>query len=141
MSGSDEISEHLAEYLEALWYFEEHGLLPAKIKDIAESLKFKPPSVVEMLKKLAERNYVEYIDRKGAKLTPKGRKAITQIIRNHRLIEVLLKDTLHEELDENAVCGLEHHMTENIANALCTLLKHPSKCPHGRPIPKGKCDQ
>ncbi|MFQ6134544.1 MAG: iron dependent repressor, metal binding and dimerization domain protein, partial [Nitrososphaerales archaeon] len=34
---------------------------------------------------------------------------------------------------------IEHHMTEEFADALCTLMKHPRKCPHGNPIPKGRC--
>jgi DtxR family transcriptional regulator, Mn-dependent transcriptional regulator len=30
-------------------------------------------------------------------------------------------------------------MKNIFTDALCTLLEHPRKCPHGHSIPKGKC--
>jgi DtxR family transcriptional regulator, Mn-dependent transcriptional regulator len=37
------------------------------------------------------------------------------------------------------VCGIEHHMKNIFTDALCTLLNHPSKCPHDYDIPSGQC--
>jgi Mn-dependent DtxR family transcriptional regulator len=50
------------------------------------------------------------------------------MIRNTRLLEVLMKDALKIEIDEEMACGIEHHMKNVFTDALCTLLKHPRNC-------------
>jgi DtxR family Mn-dependent transcriptional regulator len=134
-----EISENVGEYLEALWISEEGGQPLARTSLIAQHLGVSPPSVVEMLKNLQERGYLTYKPRKGVKLTEKGRSIARQIIRNHRLTEILMKETLNINIDEDIACGLEHHMNKEFADAICTLLKHPRQCPHGNNVPYGKC--
>ena len=125
--------------MEALLRANEHGQDLTQIKWIAEYLGVAPPSVVEMLRKMEEENYVEYLSRKGVRLTNKGKKIAKAVIRNHRLIEVMMEKTLHIPMDHESVCGIEHHMDRDFTNALCTLLNHPRKCPHGELIPKGEC--
>jgi DtxR family Mn-dependent transcriptional regulator len=132
-------SENEEEYLEALWTFEERGRTIAKISSIAKQLGVTPPSVVEMLKKLTKRELVIYHPYRGVQLTKMGRGIAKQVIRNHRLIEVLMKQTLDIHVDENVACGVEHHMTDEFTRALCILLGHPRACPHGNRIPKGNC--
>ncbi len=134
-----EVSENIQEYLEAVWISEESGESLARISWIAEQLHIADPSAVEMLKKLEEHGYVVYEARRGVRLTDRGRTIAERIVRNHRLIEVLMKKTLNVKVDETTACGIEHHMSEDFANALCTQLGHPRQCPHERPIPKGKC--
>jgi len=137
--GRMEVSENVEEYLEALWLSEEAGRPLARITWTAQQIGVSAPSTVEMLKKLEERGLVAYETRKGVKLSEKGRAIARQIIRNHRLTELLMKETLNVSVDEGTVCGIEHHMTEEFADALCTLLKHPRLCPHGNKIPAGEC--
>jgi DtxR family Mn-dependent transcriptional regulator len=127
------------EYLELLFVFEEKGEELVRIRSVSEELGISPPSAVQMLKKLEKRGLVDYVMREGVRLTEKGRSAATKIIRNHRLIEILMQKTLNKKVDEEVVCGLEHHMSEEFADAICTLLKHPRRCPHGNQIPEGEC--
>jgi DtxR family transcriptional regulator, Mn-dependent transcriptional regulator len=51
----------------------------------------------------------------------------------------LMKDALKIDIEEEMVCGIEHHMKKIFTEALCTLLKHPKVCPHGYHIPAGVC--
>ena len=134
-----EVSESVEEYLEALWISEESGERLARIKWVAHHLGIAAPSAVEMLKKLQKEGFVIYESRHGIQLTPKGKEIAKRIIRSHRLIEVLMHETLKTDISEENVCGIEHHMDEDFTAALCTLLKHPRQCPHGNLIPKGKC--
>ena len=60
-------------------------------------------------------------------------------MRNSRLLEVLMQSALKIEIDEEMVCGIEHHMNEQFTDALCTMLNHPRICPHNNEIPKGDC--
>jgi len=133
------ISETVEEYLETLWISEERGERIAHLTWVADHLQIAAPSALEMLKKLEKEDLVVYKVRQGIELTEKGRKIARRIIRAHRLTEVLMKETLKTDIHEDTVCGLEHHMDEEFMDALCTLLNHPTKCPHGHPIPKGKC--
>lgn len=131
-------SEHIEMYLKAIWYILERGE-EVKVSSIAKTLNVTQPSVVGMLQKLNSANLVEY--RKGSlvQMTTEGERTGKRMIRNTRLLEVLMKDALKMEIDEEMVCGIEHHMKTIFTDALCTLLKHPRKCPHGHTIPQGQC--
>jgi DtxR family Mn-dependent transcriptional regulator len=138
-----EITENIEEYLELLWNLTEEGSRDiAKINQVAEGLDIAPPSAVEMLKKMTALGLVNYLPREGVTLTGKGREKARQVVRNHRLAELLLTDILGMGLDRDVhshACGLEHHISEEVAEAVCTRLSHPKRCPHGKPIPEGNC--
>jgi len=132
-------AESVEMYLKAIWYIRENGE-DVKVSSIANLLNVKQPSVVQMLHKLNKDHLVEYAKgRKLVRMTPNGEKIGKQMIRNTRLLEVLMKDALKIEIDEEMVCGIEHHMKQIFANALCTLLDHPRECPHNKEIPYGEC--
>lgn len=130
---------HSEEYLEALWLLENAGEHQARIRSLAQLLDIAPPSVVQMLKKMEEMGLVKYPKHKGVSLTRKGREIGKKMVRNGRLMEVFAKNKLKIEVDDRLACGMEHHMTEEFSNALCTYLNHPRECPHGFKIPKGVC--
>lgn len=129
--------EHVEMYLKAIWMLRERGE-EAKVSVIAKVLNIKQPSVVQMLRKLQRGGYLTYRDGK-AELKAKGEEIGRQMVRNSRLLEVLMKNTLKIDLDEEMVCGMEHHMSKRFADAICTLLNHPRICPHGYAIPEGEC--
>jgi DtxR family Mn-dependent transcriptional regulator len=130
-------AEHVEMYLKAIWHIKERND-PVKISTIAKMLNVRQPSVVQMLKKLNEQNLVNY-SKAGVSLTEGGEKVGSSMMRNSRLLEVLMDSALKVEIDEEMVCGIEHHMSKQFTDALCTMLKHPRKCPHGHEIPPGNC--
>ena len=129
--------EHVEMYLKAIWHIKERKE-DVKISSIAKMLNVRQPSVVQMLKKLNTKNLVNY-NKAGVKLTEEGQSVGANMMRNSRLLEVLMETTLKVEIDEEMVCGIEHHMKKEFTDALCTMLKHPRKCPHDREIPMGEC--
>lgn len=131
-------SEHIEMYLKAIWYIAEKGE-EVKVSSIAKLLNVKQPSVMQMLKKLDGLNLVRYKIGGDVKITPEGELVGKQMIRNTRLLEVLMRDSLKIKIDEEMVCGIEHHMKNIFTNAMCSLLNHPRQCPHGHDIPKGSC--
>jgi len=132
-------AEHIEMYLKAIWHLKEREE-DVKISTIAKMLKVRQPSVVQMLKKLNGKDLVNY-NKAGVKLTEEGQAVGASMMRNSRLLEVLMESALKVEIDEEMVCGIEHHMKKEFTNALCTMLKHPRKCPHDREIPMGECCQ
>ena len=130
-------AEHVEMYLKAIWHIKERKD-PVKISTIAKMLNVRQPSVVQMLKKLNEKELVEY-NKAGVSLTDSGENVGSNMMRNSRLLEVLMDSALKVEIDEEMVCGIEHHMNKQFTDALCTMLNHPRKCPHVHKIPRGEC--
>ena len=130
-------AEHVEMYLKAIWHIKERND-PVKISTIAKMLNVRQPSVVQMLKKLNQKELVEY-NKAGVSLTEGCENVGSNMMRNSRLLEVLMDSALKVEIDEEMVCGIEHHMNKQFTDALCTMLNHPRKCPHDHKIPKGEC--
>lgn len=130
-------AEHVEMYLKAIWHIKERGK-SVKITTIADMLHVRQPSVVQMLKKLDSKKLVKY-NKAGVKLTEEGERIGSSMMRNSRLLEVLMESALKVKIDEEMVCGIEHHMNKQFTDALCTMLKHPRKSPHGYDIPPGEC--
>jgi|TARA_B100000470_G_scaffold156887_1_gene122564 DtxR family Mn-dependent transcriptional regulator len=130
-------AEHTEMYLKAIWHIKEKGDA-VKISTIAKRLNVRQPSVVQMLKKLAGRELVKY-NKAGVSLSESGEKIAASMIRNSRLLEVLMASALKIDIDEEMVCGIEHHMNKQFTEALCVMLQCPSKSPRGRDIPMGDC--
>ena len=74
-------------------------------------------------------------------LTPAGESLARDVVRRHRLTERLFKDLLavSDSTMEDQACELEHILSPEATESVCTLLGHPPTCPHGRPIPPGAC--
>ena len=130
-------AEHVEMYLKAIWHIKESGG-DVKISTIAKMLNIRQPSVVQMLKKLNGKNLVEY-NKAGVNLTDEGERIGSSMMRNSRLLEVLMDSALKVAIDEEMVCGIEHHMNKQFTDALCVMLGHPRKCPHDHQIPMGEC--
>ena len=103
-------------------------------------LNIREPSVIQMLKKINVQNLVNY-NKAGVKLTEDGQKIATTMMRNSRLLEVMMENTLKIKIEWEMVCGIEHHMNKQFTDALCTMFNHPRKYPHDHEIQIGECCQ
>jgi DtxR family transcriptional regulator, Mn-dependent transcriptional regulator len=131
------LSESVEEYLEAIYSFNERRQL-AKNQDLSEKLRVSPPSVTEMIKKLADDDLVTYEPYKGVLLTGKGMARAQNVVRKHRLLERFLHDSLGLKMEKvhDEACKLEHGISDEAAAALCDTLNSPKTCPDDdRPIP------
>lgn len=127
---------NVEEVLEALWVCAE------KKDHRIEALRqwCVVPIDQELLAALEKDNLIAY-DGEMILLTNQGREQAAQITRRHRLAERLLVDVLGMSLQdaEKGACEFEHVVAPEVADSICTLLGHPRQCPHGAPIPHGKC--
>lgn len=105
---------------------------------IAEALGNNAASVVDMIRKLTDKQLIEYDKKKGVRLTQQGLKDSVLIIRKHRLWEVFLLEKLGFHWDEihDIAEELEHVSNTNLADRLDKFLGFPEYDPHGDPIPK-----
>ena len=129
------LSDKAEEILEALWItVEEEG--GAFLDPEKAAIPIDDPAYAE----LTGRALVEV--RQGmVYFRPEGREEGRMTIRRHRLAERLMMDVLNirgEDGDYKA-CQFEHLLNEGVDTKVCTMLNHPTTCPHGKPIPSGEC--
>jgi DtxR family Mn-dependent transcriptional regulator len=127
-------------YIKTIYHLSGETNSEVSTNGISEVLKTKPASVTDMLKKLSDKSYLNYIKYQGVTLTKKGKQEALQIIRKHRLWEVFLVNKLHFHWDEvhEIAEQLEHIQSNVLINRLDEFLGNPSVDPHGDPIPDNK---
>ena len=129
-------SQSEEDYLKALYHLE-MDFDSVSTNSIADYLDMKPSSVTDMLKKLAEKKFINYQKYKGTSLTKKGKLIALTIIRKHRLWETFLVDKLGFGWDQVHIIAeqLEHIKSEELIENLDNFLGNPKYDPHGDPIP------
>ena len=126
------------EYLQTMFWLEEAGL-EITGANIARAMQLSPPTVHEMIGRLAEDGYVERGEDKSLGFTDSGRSEAEAVVRRHRLIERFLTDVLgipwdevHEEAER-----LEHAMSPVLEERMLAAIGDAKTCPHGHPIVEG----
>ena len=124
-------------YLKTIYHLISSSDKEVSTNSIAESIETKASSVTDMLKKLAEKDLVNYVKYQGVSLTANGLLAAKMIVRKHRLWEVFLVEKLDFSWDEvhDIAEQLEHIKSEKLINKLDDFLGNPTEDPHGDPIP------
>ncbi|MCL4536278.1 MAG: metal-dependent transcriptional regulator [Nitrospirae bacterium] len=129
------LSDKAEEILEHLWIMTyEMKQEMANFKDL--KTERDAPEVTELL----ALNYIS-VFRDGIRLRKEGMKEAENAVRRHRLAERLMVDVLDlkKPLMEETACRFEHLLHKDVEESICTLLGHPAFCPHGKPIPQGRC--
>lgn len=112
----------------------------ATTNDIASALGTKAASVTDMLKKLSDKNLINYARYQGVTLTNDGERIALGIVRKHRLWECFLVEKLNFKWDEvhEMAEELEHISSAELINRLDEFMGCPPFDPHGDPIPNNK---
>ena len=127
-------------YLKAIYHLTVVSTSGVSTNAISEAMETKASSVTDMLKKLSEKDLVNYKKYQGVSLTEKGKLEAKMIVRKHRLWEVFLVEKLDFSWDEvhDIAEQLEHIKSEKLINKLDDFLGNPTEDPHGDPIPNAQ---
>jgi DtxR family transcriptional regulator, Mn-dependent transcriptional regulator len=118
-----------------------HGVIgsgePMTTGGLARRLGVSSPSVSSMLKRLESDGLVERPEGTGLLLTAAGEQMALRVVRRHRLLETLLVRALGMTWDEVHVEAdlLEHAVSDRLEERMDAVLGHPTRDPHGDPIP------
>ncbi|MSX02037.1 MAG: metal-dependent transcriptional regulator [Actinobacteria bacterium] len=129
-------SAAVEDYAKAIYALQRHTNGPVTTTALAERLGVSPASASGMVRKLGEIGLAEHEPYKGVELTAAGRAVALEVIRHHRLLELLLADLgvpwdrVHDEAEV-----LEHHISEEFEALIAERLGDPTHDPHGDPIP------
>lgn len=128
--------ERIEEGLELLWLLDEDSYHELE----RFRLNSDDPDFDSLIAWMREDGLIEIKDGKIF-LTEKGSEKAKALIRRHRLAERLFTDVFEMRADqvESDACKMEHILSEELTDSVCTFLGHPPSCPHGKPIPRGEC--
>ena len=128
-----ELDERAEEVLETLWI----STKEEKAESVALSQLDEYEGGVDQLIKTG---FILVSDGQ-VRLTDQGDSRARDVVRRHRLAERLLTDVLNAEdmIMHEKACKFEHLLDRGLDENICTMLGHPKVCPHGKPIPPGKC--
>lgn len=124
-------------YLRAIWNLGEWSAEPVSTSAVAAKVGLRLSTVSDALKKLTEQGLVAHSPYGAIELTEQGRALAVEMVRRHRLIETFLVEMLGYRWDQvhDEAEHLEHAASDFMIDRLDDLLGHPSRDPHGDPIP------
>ena len=129
-----QIEDDIDDALEQLWLLHEENKL-----DRVHAMQ-GPLMKEEMISHLRSIRMIQ-TENGSISFTSTGETRARDIIRRHRLGECLFAQTFglstREASDE--ACQLEHIISQDVAERICSFLGHPLHCPHGHDIPPGRC--
>ncbi|MGG7466108.1 metal-dependent transcriptional regulator [Plantibacter sp. YIM 135347] len=125
------------DYLKAIWSATEWSDEPATVKHLADRMGVRPATASDAVKRLAAQGFVVHEPYGSIELTDAGRVHAVAMVRRHRLIETFLVELLGYGWDEvhDEAEILEHAVSDTMIERIDTALGHPSRDPHGDPIP------
>jgi len=113
----------MEDYLEKIYLLiKEKGY--ARMADVASLLDVSSSSATKMIQKLDEMGFVVYEKYRGFILTEKGRKIAQSLVEKHQLLEDFLRMMgVHEENIYQEVEGIEHHISQQTAFCITSLVQ------------------
>jgi DtxR family Mn-dependent transcriptional regulator len=123
-------------YLKAIFHLRKDDNT-VTVNELSKFMNVKMPSVNNMMKKFAQKDWVIYETYKPLIITELGKKEAALIVRKHRLTEMFLVEKMNfgwENVHEIAE-QLEHVHSEMFFDKMDELLQFPKFDPHGEPIP------
>ncbi len=116
MSTHTSLSPSLEDYLETIYLLGKETD-PVRIKDIADTLKVKMPSVIGALKILKEKGFIHYEKTDPLFLTEEGLTIAESVFKRHRILAEFLEHEvlLSPEQADTAACRIEHILDPDTA--------------------------
>jgi DtxR family transcriptional regulator, Mn-dependent transcriptional regulator len=125
------------DYLKVIWTAQEWSREKVSTKMLAERIGVSASTASESIRKLADQGLVDHEKYGAVTLTDAGREAALAMVRRHRLMETFLVRELGYSWDEvhDEAEVLEHAVSDTMLARIDAKLGHPTRDPHGDPIP------
>ncbi len=124
-------------YINVIFYLERESSGRVLTNAIAHKLQNNAATVSNMLKILKGKHLIDYVRYQGVRLTQKGERLATALIRRHRQWETFLVRKLNSGWDEvhDIAKQMEHIQSDKLTQYLDDYLGNPAVDPHGERIP------
>jgi len=133
----DDLTTVAQDYLKTIWTAQEWSHEKVSTKMLAERIGVSASTASESIRKLADQGLVHHEKYGAVTLTDAGRSAALAMVRRHRLLETFLVNELGYSWDEvhDEAEILEHAVSDRMLDRMDAKLGHPTRDPHGDPIP------
>lgn len=123
-------------YLKTILELEEEEVAALRAR-IAERLHQSGPTVSQTVARMSRDGLLTVEDDRHLQLTDAGRAHAVQVMRKHRLAELLLVEVvgMPYEAAHDEACRWEHVMSEEVERRVYRMLGRPARSPYGNPIP------
>lgn len=122
-------SQSEEDYLETLYIIQQEGRV-TRVKDVAEALDVKMPSVVSAIRSLADKGLVTQERYSHIELTEMGESIAKDVYARHKILYAFLHEILGLEskiADEDA-CRIEHHLSPETRERLLRIVEFTRSC-------------
>ena len=121
------VSSRVEDFLEVIVELEDKNG-EASVSEIASHLAISRPSVVRMLRKMANDGWIEQIPYRPVKLCPKGREHAEWMRERHSILfQFLTSIGIEETTAHHETEGIEHHLSENTVRQIEKMMKNLEK--------------
>lgn len=129
-----QLSHCLEDYLEAIYVISLNRKV-VRVKEIADFLNVKTPSVVDAISKLQDKGLVIHEKYGYLTLTKKGQDSAREIYKKHEEIYKFLNQFLgmNDEVSEKDACGMEHYISKETLGKIIKLMQYVESDPEGYP--------
>ena len=120
----------MEDYLEAIFDLDREKKV-VRVRDIAQRMDVKMPTVSSMLKTLRDRGMVHYEKHEYVELTPGGSKVGKEMNRRHVILKQFLTEILKIKngIAEKEACQMEHALSAKTLDRLTTFMEFIQSCP------------
>jgi DtxR family Mn-dependent transcriptional regulator len=122
-------------YLQTMYRLNESDDI-ASVSVLARKFDVRPPTAIEILRKLQAKGLVVQKPWKVPELSTRGMAIAESIIHQHRIVELYLNTTLG--LSSQTSCDeatkIDYLLDKTVIEKMCRALNRPTKCLHGNPI-------
>lgn len=126
------LSQSLEDYLETIHMLRVEGKV-ARVKDIADALSVKMPSVTKAIVELKKLGYVTQEPYAGVELTQNGEQMAASILNRHILLKSFLQRLgVSEAVADKDACCMEHILSAETLSKIEDFVKPVHRAPRKR---------
>lgn len=124
------LSQSLEDYLETIMLLDREQDA-VRVKDVAENMGVKKPSVVSAVRSLEEKGYLVHEHYGFIKLTSKGLEIAEDVYRNHQLLYTFFSTVLgvDDEIADKDACMIEHYISDHTRDRLIKFIEFVNRYP------------
>lgn len=136
MKVASKLTENEGRYIMFVYRKQHEELTQVKTTLLANAFGVRPATVTEMLQKLAYKGLLKYTRYHGIELTREGAAEARRLLRNHRLLEVLLARALNYDVQNacDRASELDVYVSDKLTDSICKNYGYPRICPCNKKI-------
>lgn len=107
------------------------------LPELSQTVEASLQATARMVARMKELGYLEHEPYRGVRLTQEGERIAMPSLRRHRMVEVFLVKVMgYDWAAAHTLADVfERGVNDEIEERIDELSGHPSRCPHGEPIP------